>query len=273
MSIETNLKYIDEHIERVLLLLKKINYIPQATALNTHERKKLYELLFTYDTYGNEKSIYDEYYNLKTQEEVQVLNQKVFENMDEETRTIISKCGVSPKKVFSMDEGDCDIDRQLLDSMQAYGIAQVGQYTIEIIRRHPIDRHSAEIESFREDVRQEKFDKYKDGEATFRVSCEINGEKKQIYYHSEDMHFGGLISFMGQQIGGNFGFEGVLRFSSSSGMMKKDEGRANVINSLLPFFESFENLLSQEIMNGLSNDVIEDEYEKPKTMQIINLQK
>lgn len=265
MSIEISSRDIDEHIEKILLLLKKQNYISQATALTTHERKKLDELLFKYNEYGDEECVYGSYYRLKTQEDVDSLNQKVFENMDEETRAIISKCGISPNKVFSMDEGDCNIDRHLLSSMQAYGIAQVGEYTIEITRNHPIDRHSTEIESFREDVQQEKFDRYKDGEATFRVSCEINGEKKTIYYHSEGMHFGGFISFMGQQIGGNFGIGG-FHFSLSSGMMKKDEGRANCINSLMPFFEYFENLLSQEIVNGFPNSVIEDEHEKPKTM-------
>lgn len=145
--------------------------------------------------------------------------------------------------------------------------ARVGEYTIEITRGHPVDCQSAEIESFREDVRQEKFDRYKDGEATFRVFCEINGEKKQIYFHSEDMHFGEHVSFMGQQIGGNFGLSG-FRFSVSSGMMKKDEGRANCINSLVPFFENFENLLSFEIKNGFPSSVIEDEYEKQKLYRI-----
>lgn len=265
MSIEISSRDIDEHIEKILLLLKKQNYIPQATALTTQERKKLDELLFTYDEYGDEECIYGIYYHLETQEDVDALNQRVFENMDDETRAIISKCGVSPNKVFSMYEGYCNIDRHLLSSMQAYGIAQVGEYTIEITRGHPIDRHSAEIEKFREDVQQEKFNRYKDGEAKFRVSCEINGEKKQIYYHSEGMHFGGHVSFMGQQIGGNFGIGG-FRFSLSSGMMKKDEGRVNCINSLMPFFEYFENLLSQEIVNGFPSSVIKDNCERPKTM-------
>ncbi len=40
MSTEINSKYIDEYIERILLLLKNQNYIPQATALTTQERKK-----------------------------------------------------------------------------------------------------------------------------------------------------------------------------------------------------------------------------------------
>lgn len=264
MSIEISSRDIDEHIEKILLLLKKQNYISQATALTTHERKKLNDLLFKYDEYGDKEYVYGNYYSLMTQEDVDSLNQKVFENMDEETRAIISKCNVNPSKVFSMIEGNCDIDGHLLSSMQAYGIAQVGEYTIEITRNHPIDRHSIEIEAFREDVQQEKFDRYKDGEATFRVSCEINGKKKTIYYHSEGMRFGGLISFMGQQIGGNFGIGG-FRFSPISGMMKKDEGRANCINSLMPFFEYFENLLSQEIVNSFPNSVIEDENEKSKT--------
>ena len=76
--------------------------------------------------------------------------------------------------------------------------------------------------------------------------------------------FGEHVSFMGQQIGGNFGLSG-FRFSVSSGMMKKDEGRANCINSLVPFFE---NLLSFEIKNGFPSSVIEDEYEKQKLYRI-----
>ncbi len=268
MSIEISSGDIDKHIEKILLLLKKQNYIPQTIVLTTQERKKLDELLFEYNEYGEEKCIYGIYYNLETQEDVDALNQRVFEKMDDETRAIISKCGVSPNKVFSMYEGYCDIDRYLLSSMQAYGIAQVGEYTIEITRGHPIDRHSAEIERFHEDFQQKKFNRYKDGEATFRVSCEINGEKKQIYYHSEGMHFGGYVSFMGQQIGGNFGIEGS-RFSLFSGMMKKDEGRANCINILMPFFENFENLLFQEIANGFPSTVVNDNCEKPQTMSLI----
>lgn len=263
MSIEISSKDIDEHIEKILLLLKQQNYISQAIALTSHERKKLWDLLFKYDEYGGKQCIYGIYHRLNIQEDVDSLNQKVFENMDEETRAIISKCGVRPNEVFFMDEGGCNIDRYLLSSMQAYGIAQVGEYTIEITRNHPIDRHSAEIKSFREDVQQEKFDRYKDGEATFKVSCELNGEKKTIYYHSEDMHFGGYISFMGQQIGGNFGING-LRFSLSSGMMEKDKGRSNCINSLMPFFEYFENLLSQEIVSGFPSPITEDKYETTK---------
>ena len=264
MSTEISPECINEHIKKVLLLLKKQNYIPQATVLTTQERKKLFNLLFTYNENGYEESVYGEYYYLETQEEVDVLNQKVFENMDEETRAIIFKCGVNPNKVFSMNEGDCDIDKQLLFSMQAYGIAQVGEYTIEITRGHPIDRHSVEIESFREDAQQEKFARYKDGEAKFIVSHEINGKKIHIYYHSEGMHFGGYISFMGQQIGGNFGSSGFQ--INSSGMMKMNEGRSNCINELIPFFEYFENVLFQEISNGFPSSTIKDEYKKTKCM-------
>jgi len=221
--------------------------------------------LFKYDEYGYEECVYGSYCCLKTQEEVDSLNQKVFGNMDEEIRAIISKCGVNPNKVFILYEGYCDIDRSLLSSMQAYGIAQVGEYTIEMTRSHPIDSYSEEIKTFREDVKQEKIDRYKDGEAAFRVSCEMNGEKKAIYCHSEEMHFGGFVSFMGQQIGGNFGIDG-FQFSSSIGMMKKDEGRANCINRLMPFFEYFEYLLSQEIVNDFSGPVVKDGDENLKIM-------
>ena len=265
MSIEISSKDINEHIEKVLLLLKKQNYIPQATALTTQERKKLYEFLFTYDEYGDEECVYGKYYYLKNKEEVDALNQIVFGNMDEETRAIILKCGVSPSKVFSIEEGECIIDKQLLSSMQAYGIAQVDKYTIQMTRSHPIDRNSIEINHFREDVQEKKYDRYKDGEATFRVLCEINGQLQTIYYHSESMHFRGLISFMGVQIGGNFGMRG-FSFSPSSGMMKMDEGRANCINSLMTFFKDFENLLSQEIVNGFPSSAIEDKTEKSRTM-------
>ena len=264
MSTEISPKYIDRHIKKILLLLKEQNYIPQATVLTTQERKKLFDLLFTYDECGNEESVYGEYYYFKTQEEVDELNQNVFENMDEETRAIIFKCGVNPNKVFSINEGNCDIDKQLLFSMQTYGIAQVGEYTIEITRGHPIARHSAEIESFCEDFQQEKFAKYKDGEANFIVSHEINGKKIHIYHHSEGMHFGGYISFMGQQIGGNFGFRGFQ--INSSGMMNMDEGRSNCTNELIPFFEQFENLLLQEISNGFPSSNIKNEYKKTKCM-------
>ncbi len=185
-------------------------------------------------------------------------------SLPEQEKRLRAMCEYKGYEIYKVYE-DAGISAKTGNKRPAF--ARVGEYTIEITRGHPVDCQSAEIESFRENVRQEKFDRYKDGEATFRVFCEINGEKKQIYFHSEDMHFGGHVSFMGQQIGGNFGLSG-FRFSVSSGMMKKDGGRANCINSLVPFFENFENLLSFEIENGFPSSVIEDEYEKQKLYRL-----
>ena len=263
MSIEISPVDISEHIDKVHSLLKKQNYIPQSTVLTTEERKKIYGLLFKYGRFGEKECIYGKYNRLKKQEDLDALNQKVFENMDEETRAIISKCGVNPKSVFTMYDGHCDIDSILLSSMKAYGIAQVGEYTIEITRGHPLERHSDEIESFQDSIQQQKFDTYKDGQARFRVFGEIDGKKEQIYYHSEGMRYGGHVSFMGQQIGGNFGISG-FSFSPYSGMMLKDEGIANCVNDLMPFFEYFENLLSQQLVTEVSSSTITDE--KPKSI-------
>lgn len=266
MNIEIDDKKINEHIEKVHTLLKQQNYIPTATSLTAQERDKLYKLLFSYNEYGVEECVFGRYHYLKTQEDVDKLNEKLLESMDEEARFIIEKCGVNPKKVFSVDKSHCIINKQLLNSMKACSIAKVGDYIIELDQSHPIDKESPEIKSFREEVQKEKLEKYKNGEATFRVLYEINGEEETIYYHSEDLHFGGYVSFMGEQIGGNFGIRGYS-FSSSSGMMKMFEGRDNSLNNLMPFFESFENLLSKEIILGFpSSKQNEDVQEKPRTM-------
>lgn len=244
MSIAISSKDVNVHIEKVISLLKGQNYTLQATALTTHERKKLWELFYTFSQYGSSNCKFGDYYNLKSQKHVDNLNKEVFENADEETRIIIAKCGVDAKRVFVIDKNGCNIDNHLFNSMCAYSTVKIGKYTIVFTRDHPIDKESLEIKNFIEDMQQEKFKRYKDGEATFRVISEEDGKEEQIYFHSEGLHFGGYISFMGVQIGGNFGMRG-FNFSGTSGMMKMDEGRANCINDLLPFFESFEELLSQ----------------------------
>ena len=265
MGIEISPKEITEHIERVLSLLKNQNYIPLATVLVTQERDKLYNLLFSYDEYGGGKSKFGDYYRLKTQEDVDNLNKEVLKNMDGETYAIIMKCGVDPNKVFSFNGGRCDIDEQLFDSMSAHSVTRIGEYTIDFSREHPIDRNSAVIKSFCEEFQQEKFDRYKDGEASFRVFRETsgNGTPQVVYSHREGMKFGGYIGFMGHQIGGNFGMAG-FRFSGSAVMMKMDEGIANSINDLMPFFYSFENLLEKEIINGLPSPVKSVDLNSPQ---------
>lgn len=252
MSIEISSELVDKHIERTLELLKKQKFIPQAISLTYQERKQLDEFLFTHDEYGREKCIFGKYYYLKIEKDVEKLNQIAFENMNAEIQKIFLKCGVCPKRIFSFENGNCDLDRKLLSSFHSYSITHVGDFIIELTRKHPLDRQSAEIISFREEVQQEKYEKHKEGEATFKVFYNKNGERKQIYYHQEGMHFGGHINFMGYQIGGNFGLRG-FRFSAFSGMMEKEEGRATCINELIPFFENFENLLMQEIMENTEN--------------------
>lgn len=147
---------IDEHIEKVLSLLKKQNYISQVVALTTEERKKLYDFLFIRDEFGKEECIYNrEYYELENQEDIDSLNQKVLENMDEEACALIAKCGVVPQKVFVKNKSGCSIDERLLSAMEAYGIAKVGEFTIEARYHRPIDMDSVEIKSFCEEAKQE----------------------------------------------------------------------------------------------------------------------
>lgn len=68
------------------------------------------------------------------------------------------------------------------------------------------------------------------------------------------MHFGGLISFMGKQIGGNFG-SATFCHPSSSFWMIRYEGLINLINSLMPFFDYFEDLLSQNLENDHKSSI------------------
>lgn len=254
MSITINSKDRENHIETILSLLKKQNYTSQTTILTTSERKKLYDFLYLYDECGDWDCVFGEYYNLTTQEDVDKFNEKVFENMDEEIREIITKCDIDTKKLFFIDKNFCDINKQLILSMQAYSTANVGDYTIEFIRDHPIDIDSDEIKAFHEDVQKEKVDKYKDGEASFKVSAKTNfGEEVECYYHSEEMHAGGYVSFMGEQIGGNFGIN-EFRFSNSSGIILGYEGSKISESELMTFFKYFESLLSFEIIN-----IIDDE--------------
>ena len=248
MTTMISMNEVNEHIEKVLLLLKKQKYTPKETALTKEERKKIYDLFFRYSELIEQRvSIFDE--DVSSKEEIIELNKNVFESMDEETISIISRCGVDPKEIFFVAEGSkfSEMNKKLYDSIRAYGVAKVDELTIEVTRDYPIDIKSPEIRSFHKNVKQEMVEKYEDGAATFRVYQDKNGKKTQIYCHLEDMEFGGNISFMGKQIGGNFGMNG-FRFSGASGMMNKDEGVAIYIDYLMPFFDYFENQLSQRII-------------------------
>ena len=242
---------IRDNIETTLALLKKQEYVPQTIVLSTEERKRLYDFFYTYSTFGLERSRYPDYYYLKEQAAVDKINEQVFLDMDDEVRTIIEKCGVDPKAVFAIYKTYCEMNIQLSNCMGAYSIAKIGDYTIEFTRDCPINRDSEQINNFIESVQQKKYETYKNGEANFRVFTEINGQIIQIYWHVEDMHFGGCIKFKDYQIGGNFGMKG-FSFSISSGMMKKDEGIASCINELMPFFESFQALLNEELSSKTS---------------------
>lgn len=254
MSTEISYREIKEHIEKLNSLLKQQIYVPQATVLTLQEREKLYNFLYSYNKFGTEKCNFGDYGFLETQEEVDEFNKKVFENMDEEIRAIIVKCGVDPRKIFYLDERGCDINKKLYNSMSAYGIANIGEYTIEVTYGHPIDRESVEVKSFSEEVQQENLNRYKNGEATFRVSCDLMGQNKSIYYHSEGMHFGGRTSFMNKQISGNFGFDHY--FSGRYGMDKTDVEIANYINEIMLFLKSFEEILFDALSeNNTYNNV------------------
>ncbi len=92
--------------------------------LTREERKKLYDLLYNCDEYGIESCISDAYY-AATKEEVDELNQSVFENMDKETRAIVIKCGANPQSIFSFGGYMPKMDTQLSTAMKACGMAQV----------------------------------------------------------------------------------------------------------------------------------------------------
>ncbi len=256
MSKEINLKYeyVDEDIKKILSLLKEQNYISKTTVLARGEREKLFKLLFVWDKYGMEESIW-EYWEYDTPKAIATLNREAFNNMNKETRSIISKCGVRPDKIFSFDEGQCCISRQLLSSMQAYGVAKVGEYTIEITREHPINRDSDEIRMFYKPLQSEKYEKFKDGAATYRVLHDTKEGQEEIYRHIEGLHFGDHILFKGQHIGGYYV------------ATELEKRRAKCIDELEPYFKEFEKLLSQNIIDNQypNNSSGQYSYKKTKT--------
>lgn len=246
MSIFISSTDVKRHIEKVISLLKQQEYTPQATVLTREERLKLFNFFYSYSQNGVPNNNFESPFHLRTEEELEKQNQKLFENMDDEIRAIITKCNADPKKVYLLNNKYGETDSRISYSMESRGIAKIGEYTIEFGLVHPIERNSIQIQNFREEFQQEKYERYKNGESVFKVSKEINGEKKIVYYHSEDMQFGGYISFMDEQIGGNFGIKGH-QISLATGLMKKEEGIARCINKLMPFFRSFEKLLSNQI--------------------------
>lgn len=204
--------------------------------------------MFTFSDYGREECICDKYC-FCPKEDITTFIQETLMKMDEEIKSIVTKCGISINEVFVIKENICKINKILLSSLQAYGSTKIGDFTIECLHNHPVERDYAEITIFKEEVQEEKYEQFKDGAVTFRVFCDINGERKEIYCHSEHVIFDGYISFMETQIGGEFGLRGY-QFSLESGMMVKDEERTKYINDLMLFFEYFKSLLEQNLVDN-----------------------
>lgn len=253
MSTKIDNEVITMHIETINSLLKNQKYNLMATLLTTSERKKLYDFFFTYKKFGGEMSNFGDWYELGKQKDVDRYNEKVYKNSSDEIRAIILKCGVAPQKVYLLKDGSCQMDSALENSMKAYSTTKVGAYTIELTRNHPIDWDSVELEAFRKEIQPVKFNQYKDGAATIRVSCNIDGQSRCVYDVFESMHQQEpTVFFNGVQISGDFGLS--WRYCVRAAGRMNQEKRIDFTPFIL-FAESFEKLLTDNISLKNENEV------------------
>ncbi len=236
-------KDIDAYTDRILDLLKKQNYTSLYTKLTREERKKLYEFFFILKDWGREEAKYDIY---TKRDKLQDINEKEYNEMDDELKQLVIKCGVNPKEVYNYSRNYLWIDNRIYYSMQDYGTLQLGDYTISVNYQHPVDRDSEEIDSFLDEVQDMKYEKSKNGQARFMVYQKIDGEDECIYKHSEHIHFGDYISYKDIQIG-HINSINSYRFDLYSGMMEKEACIARNINEIMNFLMSFEELLTQNL--------------------------
>ena len=245
-----NSRDIDNYIENLFDLLSKQDYYSLGVELTREERKKLFTFFYSYDMYGMEKENFKRFWGTRKAIDLLALNRLAFNQADDELKKIIIKCGANPNKIFILKNGHCEIDNNILVSMYNNGILDLGDYVIKTRQDHPVDRDSEEINHFMESFREKKYLRAKDGERTFTIYEKTKGKLRKKYHHSDGIHFGGLITFNGAQIGGNFGMRGYsFCFYQGKGMMYMDIGRAKWINELIPFFKEMHNILTNNLAN------------------------
>ena len=243
MSKNVNPSDIKNNIKELFVLLSKQNYGPIGVELTREERKKLFEFFYDYDEYGSDDFKFDVCFTSQKPIDLLEINKYVFNEADDELKRIITKCGVNPNNVFISTSGD--IDDKLLISMHNKGVLDLGDYVIKISQEHPIDRNSKEITQYSEKYQEEKYLRAKDGERTFTIYKKDKEELREIYYHTDYIHFGGYITFNGIQIGGTFSSKDYL--FDKKGMMYKDIGIEKCINELIPFFEEITEVLTNNL--------------------------
>lgn len=253
MDIARKLFEVDDYKKSILDLLKKQEYAPQGVVLTTEERNKLYEFLYKYSITGMKSYRYD-YSKIGT---IENYNEFLFENIDDETKALIEKIGANPKAIFlDNDSQILSLDTNISRSLKSHGTAQAGQYTINVSKGHPVLLDSDELKDLSEKDKQKKHDKFKDGACFFKVSTEVNGERKEIYVHKETVQIGDYVLFKNEQIGGEYNFTKIV-VSPMFGPIRTHRGIINNLDELLVFFKDFENSLKKNIEHN--NDLEPDD--------------
>ena len=253
---------INKHIEKIFSLLRQQEYTSLTTELTRKERKRLYEFFYEYGRLGEKKlrfTEYGSYFYIRTEDKLYDLNQAVYSKLDDELEAIIEKCGVSPERVFVLQDGTCGIDKRLSNAMHALQSAEIDDYYILCAYDHPVDRDSIEIQSFKSELQDAAYERAKDGEITFKVSYRKDEIPYDTYYHNDGLHFGGYIKFNNVQIGGNFASRGML-YDENNSIIYDPNGLLNVKKVLMPFFLRLE--------ETLTNNLADDNSKKPKETHI-----
>lgn len=245
MLVNISEKDIKEHTNKIFELLENTEFEPINIKLTRDERIKLYDFLFIIDSFfGNEEFVYPEYYSAKTDEEINSLNEKVYNDMNEEIKELIIKCGVDPKKLFVATKYGCDLNSKLNSSIIDEGTLNIGDYIVRVYCDHPIKRDSDELKDYMEEYQDELYEKHKNGDVHYFVEKNTEGKVEVIYNINNSLQIGNHAYYKEISLGNDHSLKD-LKFDINSGMMIWQAKIAKNINEIMDFFDEFERVLSK----------------------------
>ena len=247
MKRESSVIEIVSHTEYIYDLLRQLKFEPVGVELTSQERAKLFDFLYAPSKFEYKSRYNDHYPGVLPPDKANAMSVDAFYNMNDDIMSIIDKIGVDPFSIFVFDFDNVRLDDRISQSLYVHGIARVGEYTIFRTLGHPISANSIELEYLTEDDKLTAMEQFKEGVPKFEIRDKNNNI---VYYHgtfgySTDTKSNGNINYKGIQLN-----EDYLNFDIGSIV-----GVVLDLDDILNFFESIENLLSNQLPNKPSIDL------------------